>query len=196
MSLFDLWYYYRAFDKTKNFNPETLQETSKLSKRPSQFSETLEYKRPNLLEDPSRAIVEQTGKIPPPQKIKPRCDSDEASESESESLNGETLVGMGTSLYPKDDNQYGATLKTANIAQQCQKESVVHDEIDIAASVRFSPEAVNSMTFKHMQAELRRIYDETPVQILVEHDRIGKIPDKELKDKDADEMSSLDSDSF
>ena len=64
LSLYSLWSYYRAFDGVSSLKPEDSQEHFSL-KRPSEFSSTLEYTHPHLLSDPGKAIVEETGKVPP-----------------------------------------------------------------------------------------------------------------------------------
>merc|ERR1712226_373835 len=200
MSMYDLWYYYRAFDHTKVLDKDAIEQELTLSQAPSQLSKTLEFKHPNLLEDPTRAIVEQTGKVPPVQRPSSEPDVMDISSDTVQSESFDNLETMGTKLYPKDGNRmYGSTLKPVNTHRKDSKDKL-HDEIDIAASVRFSKEAVNSSTFKQMQAELRRIYTEPSSNR--NRGSVGKGDDvttgvKESSEKDSFHyLDSEDSDSF
>ncbi|XP_075243164.1 uncharacterized protein LOC142337653 isoform X2 [Convolutriloba macropyga] len=194
MSLYDLWYFYRAFDHTQKLDEESLEKELTLPKMPSEFSESLEFRHPDLLEDPMRAIMEQTGKVPPSQRPSKSPESLDDSTVSSVMDSVDNLVTMGTKLYPKEGDQlYGSTLRPVNTHRKDSKEDL-HDEIDIAASVRFAPEAVNSSTFKHMQAELRRIYSEPNVE---KDSGPGKGEQPEIDAKDVfNDLESVSSDSF
>ena len=63
--MYELWYYYRAFDQTKTLDTEKIDKEMTLKRCPSKLSKTLEYNKPNLVRNQTRAIVEQTGKVPP-----------------------------------------------------------------------------------------------------------------------------------